>query len=421
MTRATTLRPSQGGAAGSSGAAGSLQGGNAGSAGTAGGAAGNAGTAGDASGGAAGNAGNAAGGASGNAGAAGSGTPTKWLMGYYPGYQRDDMPPEQVPFDRMTHIAVGAALPNTDGTLDTTFYLDATQGPALADDLTTRAHTAGRKAVLMVGGAGTYDGFASSSNASNRATFVSNLVAFAKAHGFDGLDLDWEPLATSDLPALDALAKALRAAWPQVILTVPVGTININYETVDASWGAISSSFDQINLMSYSMAGAYEGWQSWHHSPMDGASPTTPTSIKSSVQAWLAAGVPASKLGIGAGFYGLCYTSPVTGPKQALNGANSIADDNGLSYRALMSSYYSANERHWDDTALSPYLSFTSPKGQHACTYLSYTDEQSLQEQASYVHQANLGGVIVWTINEGHLESGADRDPLLTALYGGLN
>lgn len=342
-------------------------------------------------------------------------------MGYYPGYQQGDMAPAEVPFDRMTHLAIGAVLPQGDGSLDTSFYLDPTSGPALADDLISRAHAAGRKAMLMVGGAGAYNGFVSAASAAHRATFVSNLVTFAQAHGFDGLDLDWEPLPSGDPADFDALAKALRVAWPSVVLTVPVGPINTNVETVDAQWGPISASFDQINVMTYSMAGAYVGWQSWHHSPLDGASPTTPTSIKTSVDAWLGAGVPASKLGIGAGFYGLCYTSPITGPKQDLGTATASGDDNSLAYRELLASYITPQARQWDSTAQVPYLSFSAPTGPGACTYLSYTDEQSLAAQADYVKSKGLGGVIVWTINEGHLNSGTDRDPLMTALYTGLN
>lgn len=342
-------------------------------------------------------------------------------MGYYPGYQRNDMPPDQIPFDRITHLAVGAALPQADGSLDTTFYISESQGAALASDLSARAHTAGRKSILMVGGAGTHDGFVGAASDAYRATFVANLVSYAQGHGFDGIDLDWEPLPSEDLPAFDVLAKALRAAWPTGILTVPVGIVNANWESVDASWGAIASSFDQINIMSYSMAGAWDGWQSWHHTAIDGASATTPTSIKTSVDAWLAAGVSASKLGIGAGFYGLCYTSPVTGPRQDLGGATAIANDNELAYRKLLDSYYAAASRKWDDAAKAPYLSFSAPTGPLSCTYLSYTDEESLAAEAAYVHARDLGGVIVWTINEGHLASGADRDPLLTALWSGLN
>lgn len=343
-----------------------------------------------------------------------------WIMGYYPIYQRSDMPASEIPFSKITHLAVGGVTPQSDGSLTTLPFSDTTTWTAAVPDLVTRAHNAGTKVILMVGGSGSSTGFVSAASSANRAVFATNLVQFAHQYNLDGIDLDWEPLQTTDLSSLEELAKAIRAAWSSVILTAPVDYINTNYQTVDPSWGRISAQFDQINIMTYSMSGAYQGWQSWHHSPLSGETPTTPTSISTSVTAWLGAGVPASKLGVGAGFYGLCYSSPVTAPKQNLNGATSVGDDNTLAYRIILSSYYSASSRHWDTAAQVPYLSFSSPTGAHQCTYLSYTDAESLAAVGSYVKAHQLGGAIIWTINEGHLTSGADRDPLISALFTGM-
>lgn len=120
-----------------------------------------------------------------------------------------------------------------------------------------------------------------------------------------------------------------------------------------------------------------------------------PTWIKTSVDAWLGAGVPASKLGIGAGFYGLCYTSPVTAPKQEPRRVDREWGRHSLAYRELLASYITPQARQWDSTAQVPYLSFSAPTGPGACTYLSYTDEQSLAAQADYVKSKGLGGVVV--------------------------
>jgi chitinase len=289
----------------------------------------------------------------------------------------------------------------------------------MADDLVTRAHAAGVEAILMVGGAGTYDGFVGAASDAVRATFVSNLVTWARdEHHFDGLDLDWEPLPEADHPDFRALAEELRAAWPGIVLTVPVGYLNTNYETVDAFYGEIAPLFDQLNIMSYVMTGAYPGWQSWHSSALDGETPTTPTSIDSSVHLYLDAGVPAAKLGIGIGFFGVCYTPPVTGPRQDLGGGTVAASDNDMSYHNIMTRYYAAAARQWDDEAKAPYLSFATATGPMGCGFISYDDPQSIGERALYVASHGLGGAIIWSINQGYLPEAAvgARDPVMDAL-----
>jgi len=326
----------------------------------------------------------------------------------------------EIPFNKLTHIAIGGVTPQSDGSISTLPFSDVPTWASAVPDLVTKAHNAGCKVILMVGGAGSATGFVPAATSAIRATFAANLVQFARQYNLDGIDLDWEPLQSTDLTSLEELAKAIRSAWPSVILTAPVDFINVNYQTVDSSWARIAMQFDQINIMTYGMAGAYSGWQSWHHSPLYGQTATTPTSIDSSVSKWLAAGVPASKLGVGAGFYGLCYTSPVTAPKQNLGGSTAIGDDNTLAYRIIMSSYYNSSAKQWDSQAQVPYLSFTSATGANQCTYLSYTDAQSLAAVANYIKTSQLGGIIIWTINEGHLTSGTDRDPLISALFNGL-
>ncbi len=91
------------------------------------------------------------------------------------------------------------------------------------------------------------------------------------------------------------------------------------------------------------MSGAWEGWESWHSAPLHwNMNGSTPTGIDASVAHYLAAHVPAGKLGVGTGFYGECYTAPVTAPAQTLGSAQVVASDGTMSYRNIMASYYSA-------------------------------------------------------------------------------
>lgn len=347
----------------------------------------------------------------------------RWLSGYYVGYQRSLYPESAVDFSSLTHIFVGRIIPTTSGGVLTHFDIDNTNGPIMARNLSTLAHQAGRKAVLMLGGAGEHAGFVGAASSANRATFVANLLRTMDELGYDGIDVDWEPINAEDRAPLLALLQALRAARPNMILTIPVGWVNTNFPgTVDSWYATVAGVVDQMNLMTYDMAGPYPGWVTWHTSALFDHQSNHPSSIASSIQVYRNVGIPASKLGIGIGFYGTCWRG-ATGPRQAIgSGVSLVASDNTMSYRNIMTSYFESGARHWDDLAKVPYLSFATPKGPQQCNYVSYDDEESLTGKGAWVKANGLGGAIIWTINQGHLPNAplGQRDPVLTAAYNAI-
>src|SRR5438046_1988208 len=64
-----------------------------------------------------------------------------------------------------------------------------------------------------------------------RGAFVTALLGAMTSLGYDGIDLDWED--SVNLDDLVALAQALRAARPGMLLTYPAGALNANIDTVD--------------------------------------------------------------------------------------------------------------------------------------------------------------------------------------------
>lgn len=351
--------------------------------------------------------------ATGGASAGGATSTGLWSMGYYASWQPDQYPVSAIEWSGLTHIAMAFYTPDSSGGLSL-----AGGNPQLAQSIVTAAHQHGVKAIASLGGSDSASAFQAATASGTIATFVNNLVALMQSVGYDGLDVDWEPLAKTDEPVAIDLANRVRVAAPNAILTIPIGCININLGADLANYPAIAAAYDQLNIMSYGVSGAWEGWKSWHSSPLYQQDSATPISIDSSVQLYVAAGVPKQKLGIGIGFYGLCYSPPVTAPDQALNGATVIAGDGTISYANIMASYYSASARHWDALARVPYLSFTSAHAPDGCGYISYDDEQSIGEKGSYVKSTGLGGVIQWEINEGYISAAAagQQNPLLTAI-----
>ena len=346
-------------------------------------------------------------------------TSSRWLSGYWVGYQRDQYPEGQIDFTKMTHILVGAIEPTSTGGVTTDFFIDAITGPTVARTISSRAHQAGRKAILMLGGSTYLTALKSASSSTNRATFVQNLIATMDNLGYDGIDVDWEPIQSTDEAQALQLLKDLRAARPSMILTFPINWVGAN-STPDTWLAQVALVVDQVNVMSYGMAGKWGGWTSWHEGALYGESSTHPSSISSSINVFLAAGVPAAKLGIGLGAYGSCWRGP-TAPNQSI-GSGVVAGDNTMSYSAIVAQYYTSSAYHWDTIGRQGYLSFASATGPAGCTMISYEDPQAIAERGVYLKSAGLGGAIMWTINQGHIASApvGQQDPLLAAAYSAI-
>jgi len=349
----------------------------------------------------------------------GSGT-AHWVTGYYVGYQRDMLPPEQIDWNGLTHIAMGAVTANADGTLNTDFFIDKTNGPALARRISALAHDNNKKAILMLGGAGNGDEIRSAVT-NHRAAFIANLNNTMNNLGYDGVDLDWED--NVDLPLFETFAKELRQAAPGKIITLPGGAINANYQTVDPRMVNVTRYVDQFNLMTYypSTAWAGSGWYSWYNSPLKGAKPTTPVSIEDSLARYNASGVPKEKLGMGIGFYAIGYTGGITGPNQPTTDNSIVGGDNAYPLSLLYGTggAYNKTYRFWDPVAEEPYLSLPAPDS-FGARYISFEDEQSLKAKGDFVRSNGYGGTIIWTLNEGYVATRSDPNFLMEALRTGF-
>ncbi|RKH25421.1 glycosyl hydrolase [Corallococcus praedator] len=354
------------------------------------------------------------------------GAPTNWVMGYWVGYQRDLYPVDTVDMSLLTHVVVGRIRPRIDGTLYTDFDVSSLEGPLLAKALAQRAHKAGKKALLMLGGMGEYDGFkGATETVEKRRNFVANIIKVMRELEFDGIDVDWEPiLLPQDGPPLLALLDELRAADEKIIITVPIGWVNSNFTLgkMDADFHReLAARVDQMNVMAYKMSGHWGQWESWHSSALFAESPGHPSSVASSVKAFLDAGVPPQRMGVGIGFFGTCWKG-VTEPGTPLDGRDDVQEeqsDNAMSYANIQTLYYKPEAYRWDAAAKAPYLSFPTAFGPQACNYISYEDIPSVSEKGRWARELGLGGGIIWTINQGHFRQApaGERDPLLKAVH----
>jgi len=331
-----------------------------------------------------------------------------YVSAYYAAWFPDMLPHSRIDFSAMTHLLVGRAAPTASGGVTQMLDSDAARGRARALDLCQRAHAAMKKCVLMLGGQGDGAAFRAASAPSLRALFVSSILGFLDAMQADGVDLDWEE--EIDYPAFLELAKALRAARPASVLTVPVFPVNTNFglaPEVASFVRDVHPYVDQVNAMTYGigMAGPWDGWVSWHTGALEGHAPSHPTSIESTLAAYHAAGVPKQKLGMGIGFYGINYGPPVTAPLQSPSG-DYQADDVEWRYSQLVAGGYlstAACSTQWDAMAKMSYRScpggFDPGETWSNAGFLSYEDERSIAEKGAWLKANGYGGTICWVAN----------------------
>lgn len=244
------------------------------------------------------------------------------------------------------------------------------------------------------------------------------------SRGYDGIDIDWEPIKAADEPRFIAFVTALRAALDNI---TPRPLLTIAVYSQPSVVAAVQQYFDQINIMTYGMSGAYPGWITWHNAPLFNGGIKFPStgkfvpSTEAVVNSFANEGVPSAKLGIGIGFYGTMWS----GGEGTTNGGvaypaqsyTTDPDTRSLSFSTIMSTYYQSNRYHWDTNAQSAYLSIDEP-GSENDKFISYDDERSCQTKVSYARNRQLGGVMIWELGEGYRSSEpvGKKDPLLHAL-----
>lgn len=349
-----------------------------------------------------------------------------WVTGYYAGWMQGWenyglLPAEEIDYSALTHIIHFSLVPRSDGTLDS---LSNSITEVNSRELVTRAHQAGIKVIISVGGWGTDSDFRSATSPVFLERFINNLVGFMERRGYDGIDIDWEYLSGIDAVQYGVFITQLRARLnqrtPRPLLTAAVAW-------QPSILAPLADDFDQINVMTYDLSGAWPGWISWHNAPIyDGGIvfPSTLRPVPSAhgmVSSFQAAGIPIEKLGIGIDFYGYVWsggegtrTGGVTEPTQLWTIPPFVRPN--IPYYRIWEDYYSPEYYRWDSLAQASFLRIDQP-GALQDRFVSYDDRNSCREKIAYAREQRLGGVFIWELGGGYLsEDHPQRDHLLQAV-----
>jgi GH18 family chitinase len=398
----------------------------------------------------------------------------RWFTGYYGYWGEEEMPPHLMRYEGLTHIVHFFARPR----IDTAPYFgpvvnagDSTQlvwgtdhytvgTYNVTDSLLTYAHRNGVKVVLSVGGI--YGGqaevidFVTRDSARTQA-FVNAALGFARRHGYDGVELDWErPMSIAQVSLIVRRLRAGLDAWPtRGLLIVASAAWDLRLKMYPPA--LIASSIDQFNIMCYDMhmpgnliggngditdvtgfnaalhrtdstrypiiytiSDTYDGVNHVCYVDHNRLYVSRYNQLKFGVKYALnVLQIPREKVGLGIPFYGYLYKN-CTAPEQPVNGNKPAY----VSYKTTLAALNNGGKRMWDDKAMVPWATGTATGafGEWGIAvkpgekfYITYDDPESVRLKVRFARDLGLGGIMVYDLWNGWLTNpeGGKPDPLL--------
>ena len=240
---------------------------------------------------------------------------------------------------------------------------------------------------------------------------------------FDGIDIDWEFPVEGGLPGnvyrpedgenfgllMAEFRRQLNSLSPprsgRFVLSIAVSPAPDLFRHLELK--QLADTVDWINVITYDY---HEGSKLVHfNAPLfkTANDPTPGLNVQTSIQAFLNAGVPNSKLIVGVPFYGRAYGEVASEDAGLFQTGNPM---DAIPYRVLMGQHLESSgfQRFWNAEAQAPWLYSSKSK-----MWITYDDPTSLARKVAYVREHGLGGIMIWELSD-------DDGSLLNAIDRGL-
>jgi len=335
-------------------------------------------------------------------------TLTKRLIADYGYWSRTQTPPyssDQIPFQKMTHINHAGVSFDANGNL-------IVPSGFLEKALLTKAHNHGVKVMLLLGG----DFTGMEATADGLSALLTNLSAFIREYGYDGVDIDWEyPSSAEDSAFFYSLMLGLRSILPtpQYVISADVAPWGGDYDFPDTKYIV-----DYYNIMTYDCAGPWTDSGQlnsaifWDNNDPEAYNCQPGGSVKDAIDIYEGLQVPKSMLNIGTPFYGYVYhkVNALWGFCPNEDCSNSVDSQNyGTFFKQRINAM--GWRTYYDPYALVPYML----KANGSDGFITYDDPSSTFYRVWYTDWArNLGGTFMWSLDADY--DGTTQD-LLDAMY----
>ncbi|KAF9580026.1 hypothetical protein BGW38_003487 [Lunasporangiospora selenospora] len=354
------------------------------------------------------------------------------VVAYWTDWTAGTMPPEAIPFDKVTHINYAFAIIRPD-------FTPVFETGYLLNRIVKLAKEKNVKVLMSIGGWTGSQYFSQlAATRKGRQTFIDGAIQLVKDYDLSGIDIDWEypgrigSICNSVDEKNDAknflkLLKGLRAAMDVLPegdhLQISLATRIVPFDGPDGVMTDVSEFakvVNHINVMAYDINGSW-GSVTGANAPF---SSSNQLSYEGGAQAWINAGFPANQINMGVPFYGrslitkrdmtrnLNMAVPFekhvprgdvnddlwTDPCEKAISYSGVWKFRNLREQGIIDEQGNARApwvRRFDSDSQTPWL-FNAETRQ----FISYDDRESLGRKVRFAKENKLGGVMLWAINQ---------------------
>jgi chitinase len=302
------------------------------------------------------------------------------VVGFYPSWNLNEMPLNTIPWDKLTRIVYPFAVPNADGTINTSYLVNISQ-------LVESAHMHGVEVYFSIGGADGSNNFpVMATNDKSRSRFIKEVRQYIFENCLDGVDIDWEywsGYASNTVVPLES--NAFVTMVKELKKELSPFNLGISIDVGASDWAGkhfideIPDYVDHIMVMSYDFSGTWTA--PGPHSAYADAIGSGGSSGSTGLAYWVNyRGWPKEHVLLGVPFFGKDFD---------------LGGGQGVTYSNILKQYPDAYK---SDRVNNIY----------------YDGISTMAEKTQYVVGNNFSGIMIWEITQ---DSKVDSTSLLNAIY----
>ena len=350
-------------------------------------------------------------------------TDEQWLLGYYQTEDWGIQEPFDIPYENLTHLAIGDVKLVSWG-IDVDFQIPNANIRGLwpskeLEKAIADAKEADVVPLVMFGGGEAYTDSWREQLAGEKLYQASYGFNYEfDFYGHEGMAINWTGLTDADIDDIIRLIEALREEKPEAVFTFAVPLVAED-ETINPKYLEIEKVVDRITIMQHEDVDTTLARDEVSHYSALFTTDDSPISIESSVAAYNNAGIPLRKLNVEAPLHGQCWEG-VEREGDDVTDASKIAGI--VSLWDVINEFATSQSEKWAALAGVEYITIEDDVDEITdCNFISYLDREGAVTRADWVKENGLGGITAWDLSGEYIRNLEKSGYLTEVLARALN